>query len=230
MNLLILSEEDRVDGLRFAVGGKRARHIVRILRGGIGDSLEVGLIDGPRGQGVIESIEKDSVVLECRWFDNVKKETPSIELIVGLPRPQTLKKVLQIAATMGVDRLHLGNANRVEQCYFNASAMEPEAIRYHLIKGLSQGKRTGLPQVKAYPRFRCFFEEDLPRLEEDSEKGKSVKLVAEVGAVEYLGRRQIEGAGRVFLAIGPEGGWTPFELEVMERQGFKGFKLGCWSC
>jgi RsmE family RNA methyltransferase len=227
LNLLILSEEDRVDDLRFAVGGKRRQHIVKVLRGVVGDSLEVGLIGQLKGQGVIKSIDKDSVILECCWTQGDQNETPAIDLILALPRPQTLKKVLQTVATMGVSNLHLINANRVEQCYFKASATEPDAIRYHLIKGLSQGKRTKLPEVKVYPRFRCFFEEILPRLEE-SEKGKTVKLVAEVGAADYLARRQMEGADKVLLAIGPEGGWVPFELEVMQTQGFKDFKLGGW--
>jgi len=224
----MLSPEDKVAENRFAVSGKRFGHIVNILRSKVGDSLEVGLIDGPTGNGVIRSIEKDSVILECTWSQDNISQKPALELIVALPRPQTLKKVLQISATMEVERLHLVNANRVEQCYFNASVMEPESISYHLLKGLSQGKTTTLPKVSTHPRFRCFFEEILPRLEKDTQSDKIVKLLADVQADEYLTPAGIKGADRIFLAIGPEGGWVPFELEVMQTQGFKVFKLGRW--
>lgn len=227
MNLLILTEDDRGDGGIFIVGGQRRRHIIGVLRASVGDRLEVGLVDGPVGTGIVRAIEDDRIVLECQWLEEVCQRSPAIDIVCALPRPQTFKKVLQASATMGVRRLHFVNASRVEKCYFSASVTRPERIRQYLEKGLSQGKRTRLPKVSINPRFRCFFEEVLPRLESD-EHGKVVKLVADVECDSYLSSSLLEGADQIIIAIGPEGGWAPFELEIMRSQGFEKFKLGDW--
>ncbi len=227
MNLLILTEHDRADGDIFIVAGNRRQHIVGVLRVSVGDRLEVGLVDGPVGTAIVRAIEKERVVLECRWLEDVQDTGPAIDIVCALPRPQTFKKVLQVSATMGVRRVHFINANRVEKCFFSASATRPERIRQYLEKGLSQGKRTRLPKVSINPRFRCFFEEVMPRLESD-EQGRAVKLVADVECESYLNSSLLEGAARIIIAIGPEGGWVPFELEIMRSQGFEKFKLGDW--
>lgn len=227
MNLLILTEEDRLSDQIFAVGGKRRRHIINILRAAEGDTLEVGLLDGPIGSGIIERFEKGKVVLNCRWQNSIPAASPVVELICALPRPQTLKKVLQTAATMAISDVHIVNANRVEQCFFNSSAMSPESFRENLLEGLSQGKNTRIPKVGVHSRFRCFFEEFLPRRIED-QPGESIKFVADVDAEAYINNSFLANLSRVYLAIGPEGGWVPFELEIMRQQGFIPITIGDW--
>lgn len=216
---MILTEEDRLSDQLFVVSGKPRRHIINVLRSSVGDTLEVGLIDGPTGTGTIERFEKGKVILNCTWQAEIADADPVIELICALPRPQTLKKVLQTAATMAVDNIHIINANRVEQCYFNSSAMTQDSIRKNLLEGLSQGKITRMPKVTVHPRFRCFFEEVLPRHIAE-QPGQAVKLVADVESITYINNSMLANSNRIYLAIGPEGGWVPFELEIMRRQGF----------
>jgi 16S rRNA (uracil1498-N3)-methyltransferase len=227
LNLLILTEKDRVSDQKFAIGGKRRRHIINVLRVGQGDTLGVGLLDGPIGSGTIESFEKSKIVLNCTWDQEKPNDDPPVDLICALPRPQTLKKVLQTAATMNVANIHIINANRVEQCYFKASAMTPESIRNYLVKGLSQGKTTRMPKVTVNQRFKCFFEETLPRLISE-QPGEPLKLVADVDAETYLNNSLLANRSRIYLAIGPEGGWVPFELEIMLQQGFTPITIGHW--
>jgi 16S rRNA (uracil1498-N3)-methyltransferase len=227
LNLLILTEKDRLSGDLFAIGGKRRRHIINVLRSSVGDSLGVGLVDGPTGSGVIESSEKGKFVLNCTWQEETAIDDPPVELILALPRPQTLKKVLQTAATMNVANIHIINANRVQQCYFNSSTMAPETIRKNLLEGLSQGKTTRLPKVTVNQRFKCFFEETLPRLISDH-SGEPLKLVADVDADTYINKSLLANRSRIYLAIGPEGGWVPFELELMHQQGFVPITIGHW--
>ncbi|MBW8015621.1 MAG: 16S rRNA (uracil(1498)-N(3))-methyltransferase [Planctomycetes bacterium] len=227
MNLLILTEEDRLSDQLFAVSGKRRRHIINILRAAEGDTLEVGLLDGATGSGTIERFEKGKVILNCIWQGPISVAGADVELICALPRPQTLKKVLQTVATMAVSNIHIINANRVEQCYFNSSAMSGESIRDNLLEGLSQGKTTRLPKVTVNPRFRCFFEEFLPR-RISAQSGESIKLVADVDADAYINSSLFVNRRRIYLAIGPEGGWVPFELEIMLQQGFIAITIGDW--
>jgi len=227
LNLLILTEQDRVTDQFFAVSGRRRRHIINVLHAGQGDTLAVGLVDGPAGSGTIERFEKGKVVLNCTWQDEVVIYGPEIELICALPRPQTLKKVLQTAAAMAVSNIHIINANRVEQCYFNSTAMTDESIRQNLLEGLSQGKITRLPKVHINPRYRCFIEEVLPR-RIAAQPGRPLKLVADVDSETYINRSLLINRPRIYLAIGPEGGWVPFELEIMRQQGFVPITMGHW--
>ena len=228
MNLIILTEDDRVGADLFELSGKRRRHIVHVLRAEIGETISVGLLDGPKGEGLIEDISEDKVTVSCRWNEQIQPAAAAVDLICALPRPQTLKKVLQIAAAMKVENIHIVNSNRVEQCYFSASVMQPEAIRENLFEGLSQGKCTRLPKVTVNPRFRCFFEDVLPRMID--EKGvATVKLVADVIADRFIGGDMLDNCRRVCVAVGPEGGWVPFEMEVMTARGFIPVTIGDWT-
>ena len=207
----------------YRAGGGRGRHITGVLSGKVGDEIEVGLLDGPIGVAKICEIADNEVTLECAWGEVQRPQRPALDLVCALCRPQTVKKVLQIAAVMGLERVFLVNAKRVEQCYFNASVMGKDSIKRQLVAGLAQGKRTKLPRVEVHGRFGCFFEETLPRME--SPHGKCVKLVADVDAKSRLVPGSVVDAERIILAIGPEGGWVDFELEVMERAGFERFRL-----
>jgi len=222
LNLIILENTDYIEGTTYRISGPRLRHIRTILKAHLGDTIEAGLLNGPTATAKITELTKTSATLDCTFAEPIAQQTPAIDLICALPRPQTLKKILQTAATMGVENIYLTNANRVEQCYFSASAMEPENIKHQLLAGLSQGKRTNLPKVHINPRFRCFFEETLPRIE--AQQPESLKLVADVDAKNYLTEIG-KITPRIIIAIGPEGGWIDFEIEVMDRMGFKSFKL-----
>lgn len=222
MNLIILENSDHVGGNIYRIDGGRVRHVRDVLKATCGDTVEVGLLDRAPGRAEIIELTKTSAKLDCVFSDEPSCQGPVIDLVCALPRPQTLKKVLQSAAAMGVENIYLTNANRVEQCYFSASSMEPENIKRQLLAGLSQGKRTKLPKVQIHPRFRCFFEETLPRIE--AGQPDSLKLVADVEAANFLTEIP-KTAPRIIMAIGPEGGWIDFEIEIMNRVGFNRFKL-----
>lgn len=240
MNLIILEESERLNENRFFVDSERAMHIRKVLKRGIGDTVDVGIVDGPKGVGIIRSKEKHGFIIECSWDSSFEEQydsatqndsslngRPIIDLVCALPRPQTLKDVLQAAATMGVRRIHLTNANRVEVCYFSASVMDEKVIRRHLIKGLSQGRQTRLPEVYVHRRFKVFFSQTLPQLEKQ-ELASSDKLFFDVDSREHLIPESISTTKRFVLAIGPEGGWVPFELDFMREYGFRGSVLGPW--
>ena len=72
-----------------------------------------GLIDGPRGKAVLRSGTEDQVVLEFSWNEEPEPLLP-IDLIVGLSRPQTSRKILQEATSLGVRRIHFVATDRGE--------------------------------------------------------------------------------------------------------------------
>lgn len=230
MNLLILRDSDRLSGNLFRIGDDRARHIREVLRLEPGDSLEAGLLNGPVGKGSIEELNERSVTIRCEFESEPRPFSPAIDLICALPRQQTLKKVLWTAGTMGIRTLHLIRAYRVEKSYFNTHLLRPENYEPFLIEGLSQGKRTLLPRVVVHPLFKPFFEDTWPALEAE-EPPPALKLLPDPDAGEMLDAALDHSEGireRIVIAIGPEGGWIPFEVETIKRAGFIPFRLGPW--
>jgi RsmE family RNA methyltransferase len=226
MNLIILLKNDFIDHNRCRIADGRAKHIRKILRCQTGDSVEVGRINGPTGTGKIEKIDATEIILKCEF----KKENPPpypVDIICALPRPQTLKKVLITVASMGIRRLHLIRANRMEKSYFHSPLLKEENYSRFLIEGLSQGKLTRMPEVTIHHRFKPFFEDFLPSIEEE-EGTDSLKLLPHPECRSDLRDVFQQGVSQTVLAIGPEGGWVPFEVELMEQAGFKPFNLGPW--
>jgi len=223
MNLIILTERDRIDQQRFAVSDYRAEHLGSILKVEKGDRVEVGFLNGPKGLATVEP-ENERFVLCVGQWQEMPARTPEIDIICALPRPQTLKKVLLTSAMMGVRALYLIRANRVEKSYFQSPLVEPENQLPYLIEGLSQGKLTRLPKVSLHDRFKAFFEDTVPALCRDDD-GTTVRLLADPATSAGLNDALDADAREIVLAIGPEGGWVPFEIELMEKSGFKAVRL-----
>jgi len=229
MNLIILTESDRTGDTTCRLTDHRAGHIRLILKAAVGDTVEIGLLDGPVGTARITTLDPDQVVLDIVDLHDTPPPVPTIDLILALPRPQTLKKVLLTSAMMGVRRLFLVRANRVEKSYFHSPLLEPANYTPFLMEGLAQGKLTRLPEVSIHDRFRVFFEDTLANLYRDINRPDStapLRLLPDLDTDRDLSTVYDGTSPHLLIAVGPEGGWVPFEIETMQSLGFKRFTLG----
>jgi RsmE family RNA methyltransferase len=129
-----------------------------------------------------------------------------------------LRRVLQTAASMGVPRLVLLNSYRVEKSFWQTPFLEPAAIREQLLLGLEQARDTVLPEVTIEKRFKPFVEDRLPQM-----VGGTCGLLGHPGDYPPCPRALDEP---VTLAIGPEGGWIPYEVEKLAAAGLQPVQLG----
>ncbi|MEM8934136.1 MAG: RsmE family RNA methyltransferase [Acidobacteriota bacterium] len=226
MNLMLV-ERHEIDGSprggRIRLTDRRADHVRRVLRSSVGDRLRVGLIGGTRGQAHVAAIDDDSVELVLD-LDDAPAPIPSIDLIVGLPRPQALHRVLQFATAFGIRRLHLTNAWRVEKSFFQSPSVTDEAIRRQLWLGAEQGATTHLPEVTKEPLL-------VPFLRHLDDAVPTTRLIAHPTAdrtIEEVVPATIPTAERFLVAIGPEGGWIDRELTTFGEEGFVPVRLGPW--
>jgi len=196
----------------------RATHVCQVLHAQPGDSLKIGLLDGPIGTGVVLEAIPTSVRVAVEWTGESLK--PWVDLILAVPRPKVLKRLWPQLAAMGVGRIVLLNASRVERHYFGAHCLEEEHYKPLLVEGLMQAGTTILPQVFLRRRFRVFMETEL-----DSLLPSRWRLVAHPG-VSTRATMPRDPSDRLVLAVGPEGGWSDFELEMLEKHGFSRFALG----
>lgn len=221
MNLILLTDDDlRPDGTAL-ITGRRARHVAEVHRPAIGAVLAVGRVGGRLGRGQVIRAAPDEVVLQVV----LEAEPPpalGVDLLLAMPRPKMLRRLLQAVASLGVKRLVLVNSFRVEKSYFDTPLLVAEAIREELLLGLEQGRDTILPEVLVRKRFKPFVEDELEGL-----WGAARRLIAHPAAPATVERCRAGNANEpVAVAIGPEGGWIPYEVQMLEARGFEGFSLG----
>lgn len=228
MNIIILFESDKQADGSYQLSDYRAEHIRAILKSEINDKLEVGLLNGSLGYASIRSITAENIVLEDLQLQEPQPKNLTIDIIVALPRPQTVKKVLFTSAMMGVRNIFFIRANRVEKSYFHSPILEKENYTRFLIEGLQQGKNTQLPIVSIHDKFKPFIQ-DWQCQFYNNLKEEPVCLIPELDATDRLTELYNKQNKHLLVAIGPEGGWVPFEVELMESLGFQKFKLGDWT-
>ncbi|GLK91475.1 16S rRNA (uracil(1498)-N(3))-methyltransferase [Pseudomonas turukhanskensis] len=217
MNLLLLEDADFVGADRVVLRDRRLTHLQQVHRAESGDSLRVGRIGGQMGKAQILRLEASEAELHITLDQPPPAKLP-LTLLLALPRPKMLRRVLQTVASMGVPRLILLNSYRVEKSFWQTPFLEPAAIRGQLILGLEQSRDTVLPEVRIEKRFKPFVEDQLAQI-----------CAGTQGLVGHPGQypscpRAVEGP--VTLAIGPEGGWIPYEVEKLAEAGLQPVQLG----
>ncbi|WP_312600210.1 MULTISPECIES: 16S rRNA (uracil(1498)-N(3))-methyltransferase [Pseudomonas] len=217
MNLLLLEQEDFVGDNEVLLKDRRFAHLKDIHQAERGDSLRVGMLNGLMGEGEILDLTPDSARIKLQLHQPAPPKLP-ITLILALPRPKMLRRVLQGISSMGVARLVLIHSYRVEKSFWQTPFLDPSAIREQLILGLEQARDTVLPEVIIEKRFKPFVEDRLPSLA----KG-TIGLTGHPG---YYPPCPREVKGPVTLAIGPEGGWIPYEVDKLQEAGLDPVQLG----
>lgn len=217
MNLLLLAPEDCPAPGRARLGGRRLQHVREVHRAAAGDRLRVGLLGGAMGEGVITALDADSLEMEFTLEQAPPPKLP-LTLLLSLPRPKMLKRIFQTVAAMGVARLVLMNSYRVEKSFWDSPWLAPAAVREQLLLGLEQARDTVLPEVVLEPRFKPFVEDRLPALAQGGRR-----LLAHPGGSAACPAGL---AGPATLAIGPEGGFIPYEVSLLEAAGFEAVHLG----
>lgn len=218
MNLLLLDDGDFTAADQARLDGRRLRHVREVHRAGVGDTLRVGRIDGRVGTATIAALDDHALALTDVRCETEPPPPARVRLLLALPRPKALRRVLQGAAAFGVKDIVLLNSWRVEKSFWDSPLLEPEALREQLLLGLEQGGDTTLPRVAQRRRFRPFVEDELPAL-----LAASHGLVAHPWASTACPRAVAE---HVTLAIGPEGGFIPYEIEALERAGCEAVSIG----
>ncbi|MDD5676400.1 MAG: 16S rRNA (uracil(1498)-N(3))-methyltransferase [Kiritimatiellae bacterium] len=217
MNLILLYDDDFVSGNSVRLMGRRLSHILEVHRPAVGDELTVGRLGGLIGKGRITQVTSMAVEMEVA-LSEAPPAPLAATLVLALPRPKVIKRVLLSVASLGVKRLFLVNGFRVEKSYWQSPVLKPAGIRDALILGLEQARDTILPEVLLRPLFKPFVEDELPALIQGT-----LALVAHPGAGD---RCPHAVTPPMTLVVGPEGGFIPFELEKLVAAGCRPVEIG----
>jgi 16S rRNA (uracil1498-N3)-methyltransferase len=217
MNLLLLADADLLAPGLAAVALARYPARAGWWPPQPGRRLQVGLRNGALGEGIVEALEAGRALVRFT-LDRTPPAPLPLTLLLALPRPKMLRRVLQSAAELGIKRIWIVNSSRVEKSYWQSPLLAAQMLDRYLAAGLEQACDTVLPQVELRPRLRPFVEDELSAIAAGSRR-----LVAHPAAGAPAARAD---AGAVTLAIGPEGGFTDFEIALLAAAGFAPCTLG----
>ena len=231
MNRILLEPNEIGAEDRAVLGGVRAEHVRSVLHGTVGQPLKTGVVGGKVGVSVIEAVTPTEIVVRC--VHDQAPLPPWCDLVLAPPRPRVMKRLLPQLATLGVRRLFLVGAEKVEKAFWGAQLLKPEIYRPLLIEGLMQGAvSTQLPEVHQEKQFSKWlsggdfaknFENQPFRIVAHPPLPGTVPTSSNVANVQCC--QSQSGTVPVF-AIGPEGGWTEKEVALLEAQGFVRHSLG----
>lgn len=219
MNLVLLEPGELDPDGTARIAGRRAGHVREVLRARPGDRVLAGVVGGMMGEAELLAEGADGLVLAPR-LDREPPPPSPVSLLLALPRPKILRRVLQAAAAMGVKKIALVGSYRVEKSYFGSPTLAPGALRAELLLGLEQGRDTVLPDLSLHRLFKPFLEDRL-----DQAFPEPVRLLAHPVDAVPLDAQPPSGP-RAVVAVGPEGGWTAYEAGRLREKGFLPVSLG----
>jgi RsmE family RNA methyltransferase len=117
-----------------------------------------------------------------------------------------------------VKQIYLLNSYRVEKSFWNSPLLQPEKLQEQFLLGLEQTVDTILPEVHLRKLFKPFVEDELPAII----KGTTALVAHPFADASF----PASVAGPATLAIGPEGGFIPYEIEKLQECGFVSVSLG----
>ena len=217
MNLILLHKNDFTSKNVVCLTGRRLEHILLVHNAEIGKSLTVGLLNGNIGKGTITNISNNSIEMNVILDKNPPCPLP-LTLILALPRPKTFKKAVHAAISMGVKKIYVIESWKVDKSYWQSPTIRKDKLEQQIILALEQGKDTILPEIIFKRRFKPFAEDDIPDIINDS-----YPILAHPSAEKQCPYNINK---HITLAVGPEGGFTEYEINLLVKQGFNTFSIG----
>lgn len=196
---------------------RRVRHVLDVLRRGIGEPFDAGLINGPRGRARLAEVATDAVAFTFEPT-HPADVPPRISLLAGLPRPQTARDILRDATTLGVAVLRFVVTEKTEPGYARSTLWTSGEWRRHVIAGAEQAFDTLLPEVT----WGSSLAEAVAAL---SPGGDRIAL-DNYESPAPLGAAALSPDRPVVLAVGGERGWSAADRAALRAAGFAFHHLG----
>lgn len=221
MNFLLLHAHELAEDGRADLRGRRAEHARTVLKVETGQRLRAGIVDGELGTATVLAVEADRVVVAMQR----ERPAPAADdvLLLAVPRPKVLLRMYGHAAALGFGHLVLFRSWRVDKSHLDSASLRPEAQQEQLLLGLEQAGRTRLPKITFCPLFKPMVEDHLDGLGLPPQRFVAHPTAATATAA----LASLVGAPFA-LALGPDGGFLPYEVDALAGRGFLPITCGPW--
>ena len=211
MNLVLIPKQ--VECLKWDAADPRTHHLLNVLKVEVGSEVDFAVENGPRGKGTVTSLEKGGVELSMVWNDSHGSNFLPIHLLVGLSRPQTCRKILEQATSMGVEEFHFFHAEKGEPSYGSSSLWKTDEWMNRIKNGVEQAFASHFPSCRIHADLQSACNQ------------ASSDCELRIGLDNYEAEAGIEpvplmDGSKICLAIGPERGWSKMERVILRRENF----------
>ena len=192
----------------------RSRHLRTTVGLAVGGTFHVGIENDRRGLATITALTP-TFTFEVAWEKTPQARLP-LTVLVGLPRPQTAKKVLHDLASLGAARIIFFEAEKGDPGYLLSSLWKDGEWRDHALKGTEQACSTLVPEVKRVASLDAAL----------AEIGDGAWKLALDPYEAAESPTAPAAATTAVLAIGPERGFGDGERRALRAAGFAFAHLG----
>lgn len=217
MNYLVINPEEVKNNL-VCLEGSRARDLIKTHDLEEGLNLSALVVGGMRGKAHVQKCSDLKLEIELNLTDAAFDKKP-VSLIVGLCRPQTVKKVIAAAMAYGVENLEFIRMANSEKSYLDSKIWNAENLNSEIELAMAQTGDSIAVNISRHKKFLPFLDE----LSSRQNFSSATKLLADGRADQSACNAS---GSHLYLAIGPEKGWTEYEIEQFSGQGFQSFHLG----
>ena len=216
MNIVLLDTDATQNEFWCIQSSRQIEHLKTQLDVKVGDSLKVGIKGAGRYITEVVEISDRQILIRPMQQEQVPKKLP-VTLVVAMPRPKVLRRLIQDAVTLGVEKIILLHSYRVDKSYWQTPFLQQ--LDHYIELGLEQAGDTIPPQIEIYKRFKPFVEDVLP-LMLNSNRPAYVAHPYAMQAMPFA----IDHACTIL--IGPEGGYIPYEIDLLIKNGCQAVSLG----
>ncbi|SFZ98296.1 conserved hypothetical protein TIGR00046 [hydrothermal vent metagenome] len=209
-------------------------HIKEVLKSKVGDSLTIGEIGGNIGKAAIAQISNNEILLSDVVLDKKPPVKLDLTVILALPRPKVLRRLIMDMASLGVNKLIIVNSYRTQKSYWQSPLLD--RIDEFIFEGLQQAIDTVPLVVELKKRFKPFVEDEFPALlvDNNGSEEQSNAVIAHPYATQswkaYLNAAKCNTNSKdnmpKVLCIGAEGGWIDYEVDLLCKHGCRAVSLG----
>ncbi|MBR5623062.1 MAG: RNA methyltransferase [Opitutales bacterium] len=225
MNLILLNSTE--SSQRLDAGLPAAKHLLGVLKARVGTTFWCGAENAARGLATVTQVGADgSLAFSVDWETGTAPESfsPPIRLLVGLSRPQTMKKVFATASEIGCREIAVFVSQNGDPAYAQSSLWRDgnDEIRSILVKSAEQTCTTFLPRGRLFPSLEAACADLAP----ESGTGIALDVYARNASFADTVFPALPSGALFTLAIGSERGWTEAERAILRQAGLGFAHLG----
>ena len=216
MNIVLLEAEQTQSEFWKIDNPRQIQHLSQHVQLNAGDTLKVGIRNGERYLTEVISVSEQQIRIRPIQLEAIPTKLP-VHLILALPRPKVLRRIIMDAVTLGVERISLIHSYRVDKSYWQSPFLQQ--LDDYVTLGLEQAGDTIEPEIQLYKRFKPFVEDVLPTFISDQKPAYVAHPYAEQ-QMPYAIQHSCH------LIVGPEGGFIPYEVDLLIKNGCQAMSLG----
>ena len=216
MNIVLLDERQTQADVWKITSKRQLDHLRTHVDVKVGDTLKVGILHGKRYLTKIVDISETAIHVQAIQEEAVPEKL-AVTLIVALPRPKVLRRLIADSVTLGVEKIILLHSYRVDKSYWQTPFLQQ--LDHFVTLGLEQAGDTVPPKIELYKRFKPFVEDILPTLITEECPAYVAHPYAENKMLSSISQS-------CTVVIGPEGGFIPYEIDLLIKNGCQAVSLG----